>query len=243
MKNLKAPIGVILAFFALTSNSLAQQDVEKEFPQKAYGFDRNGDVRSMLEMEDMFISKEERELIDEYDQIRMDTLVIHKRVGEHDFIIGRSNMPGFGVLHREILEPGEVAVFSATIQGKTVEEVEAKYQSKEYSSHAKLQIQHMYSSSKKAEIEKAPGLDEITREDLIKSLSWRAELGETLKALLKENPETPRFRLRSMVETHRNQKLVLMGYNPYKQVVYNWEKQFEGDEEVIQLLTQPISFD
>ncbi|TAI48897.1 hypothetical protein [Flagellimonas allohymeniacidonis] len=243
MKNLKAPIVGLVAFFALILNGLAQQDIEKRFPLKAYGFDRNGDVRSMVEMENMFLSKDEREPIEEYDKIRMDTLIIHKRLGANDFIIGRSNMPGVGLLHREILVPGEVAVFSAPIQGNTVEEVEAKYKAKEYSSLAKLEIQHMYSNSKKNEIEMAPGLDEITRDDLIKSLSWREELGETIKAIMEQDPETSRFRVRSMVEAHRNQKLVLMGYNPYKQVVYNWEKQFEGDEEVIELLTTPISFE
>lgn len=243
MKNLKTPLVALSIFFALSSPISAQQTAGKSFPQKCYAYDRNGDVRSMTELENMFVSTEEREIEDEFDKIRIDTLIINKRLGDNEFVISRKGGAGYGLVLREILEPDAVAVFNAPIRGTTIEEVEKKYAEGGFVKHANLQTQYVYSETKKNEIEKAPGLDEITREDLIKSLSWRKEIGEMLKTMVEENPDLSRFRVRSYIEEYRKLKLVMLGYNPYKQVEYNWQKKFADDEEIIKLLTKTVSFD
>ena len=60
---------------------------------------------------------------------------------------------------------------------------------------------------------------------------------------MEDYPETKPFRMYRFVESKGQQKFIELGYNPYKPVTYNFEKQFEGDEEVIKALTEPMSFD
>ena len=63
-----------------------------------------------------------------------------------------------------------------------------------------------------------------------------------LVAYAKDNGEIPFYRLRRWVDAFRNQKLIRLGYNPHKQVAYNWHEQFKDDPDVMRLLNEPINF-
>ena len=91
-------------------------------------------------------------------------------------------------------------------------------------------------------LEKAPGLDKLTREDLLTAMQWRRPLSEKLQKYLEDTGGKRQFMIYRFVETYRNQKLVELGYNPYKRVTYNFAKQFEGDEEILKLLNEEIRF-
>ena len=124
-----------------------------------------------------------------------------------------------------------------------METVLEKYENQEVPAYATLFSRLLFTRAKLNTLKNAPGLDQITREDLIASLQWRQDISHALKSYAEDNPDMQQYRLYRMVQNYRDQKLFLMGYNPYKEVVYNWEKQFAGDDEVIKLLTEPISFD
>lgn len=245
MQNFNAKVSTLGFFLLFCFSGFTQNStkMEPEFPQKCYLFDSYGDVNSLTELENMFLSKEERETVDEDNMVRIDTVMIEKRLGNHDFIISREGRKGYAVLHREIIVADSVIGINTPFEGETIEEVEKQFNEKDIPNYARLQMRYAFSLSKKEQMDNAPGLDEISREDLIQSFKWREAIGGMLKTLLEENPDMPRYRFMRFVEEYRNQKLIELGYNPYKQVVYNWEKQFEGDEEVIELLTQPVTFE
>ncbi|MEM6894767.1 MAG: hypothetical protein AAF554_13830 [Bacteroidota bacterium] len=216
--------------------------VEKDFPQKSYALNAYGDIMVLLEIEDLLLSWEEREDPGR-DAIRIDTMFIRKRLDEKTFIVQRNGSEAYGLMQRTIIVPDSIALVDGSLGGESVKEVEDKYKANQIATTSIWNQQMLFSRSRVNELLEAPGLDQITRKDLITALNWREEIGENLKAFLEANPDMSPYRLSRFVENWRNQKLVTLGYNPYKQVVYNWEKQFEGDEEVIQMLTQPISFD
>ena len=91
------------------------------------------------------------------------------------------------------------------------------------------------------QLEQAPGLDQLKREDLLTALQWREPLSNKLQKYLEDtNGEGPSYMLYRFVEAYRNKKLVALGYNPYKRVVYNFEKQFNNDPEIMRLLQEEI---
>ena len=101
----------------------------------------------------------------------------------------------------------------------------------------------MFSETKTKELDQAPGYDEVTREAMLGALSIRKEITPILKQYMMDNPDTKSWRMYRFVELKGQQKFIELGYNPYKRVPYNFEKQFEGDEEIIKALTTPMSFE
>ncbi|PRX54774.1 hypothetical protein [Flagellimonas meridianipacifica] len=237
--------GILFILFLLFFAACPAQDVfdeTTEFPQKCYLFNNYGDKVVFLEREDMFLSKELRESVDGKDNFRLDTVRIVKRLSENDFIIAERR-GNFALMHREVLVPNSIVAMGGPIEGKSVEEIVATYNETGIPKHTPLQMYYAFSEAKVLELNSAPGLDEIKREDLITSLSWRKEIGEMLKEYLELQEDVPRYRMRRMVENYKNKKLVDLGYNPYKLVEYNWHKQFEKDEEIMKLLNAPVSFE
>lgn len=232
-------VTLLFCFEGISQNVLT---VEKDFPEKAYALSAYGDVRVVLEINDMFLSWETREDTDQY-AIRIDTMFIHKRFDEKTFIVQRKGSEAYGLMQRTIIIPDSIALVDGSLGGESIAEVEEKFKANKIATTSIWNQQMIFSRARLNQLLAAPGLDQITRKDLITALNWREEIGDNLKAFMEANPDMSPYRLSRFVENWRNQKLVTLGYNPYKQVVYNWEKQFEGDEEVIQMLTQPISFE
>nr|WP_298789884.1 hypothetical protein [uncultured Allomuricauda sp.] len=232
------PLATLVMGFSIMCRAQAPSDIDVDFPKQSFLFNSYGDKVTFIELQDMFLSIEERE----EQEPRIDTIRIVKRLSENDFIITeRSNR--FALMHREILVPDSIVSMGAAIEGKSVEEIESAYKKSGIPSYAPLRVRYAFSAPKIAQMEKAPGLDKVKREDLIASLSWRPEIGDMLKVYLEQTGDGQQFRIMQMVQNFGKKKLVDLGYNPYRQVVYNWHKQFADDEEVMQLLDEPISFD
>ncbi|BFP43313.1 hypothetical protein FGF1_41580 [Flavobacteriaceae bacterium GF1] len=221
----------------------AQESGHAVIPKTLYVFGSYGDLNRYNEKESLFLITEERELYDENAVLRVDTILIKERIDYHNYIIARPGRASLGLLQRDVVIPDSIYVASTYIEGKSVEEVKKKFKDAPKQPWFSLLNRQLFTKAKMEKMKEAPGLDEITRKDLLESLSWREAIGKELKAYLDSNPGMSPNRIYRMVENYRNQKLVLLGYNPYKQVVYNWQKQFDGDEEIIKLLTEPISFD
>ena len=232
------PLATLVLGFSIVCSAQDSSDIGVDFPKKSYVFNSYGDKVTFIELQDMFLSIEEKE----GQESRIDTIRIVKRLTENDFIITeRRNR--FALMHREILVPDSIVSMGAAIEGKSIEEIENAHKKSGIPIYASLRARYGFSASKIEQMEKAPGLDKITREDLVKSLSWRSEIGDMLKAYLEQNGDTQQFRIMQMAQNFGKRKLVELGYNPYRQVVYNWHKQFEDDEEVMRLLNEPVSFD
>lgn len=105
-----------------------------------------------------------------------------------------------------------------------------------------LMAQSWYSPAQIEQLEKAPGLDEVSREDLMTSLQWRDELAQKLEAYFEANPDANQFIVYRFIDGFRNRKLVELGYNPFKRVAYNFEEKFRDDPELIKLLTEEVKF-
>ena len=230
-----------LSFFTCTL--ILSQESQQEFPKTLYTLSQYGPVSRYDETENSFLITEERELIDENDRIRVDTIFIKKRIDNADYIVARPRRKELAVMRRTEAVQDSIYLMGPILEGLTEEEVLEKYQNQEIPLYAALFSRVLFTKAKLAVVQNAPGLDEITRKDLIASLQWRESIGEALKSYAEDNPDMQPHRLYRMVQNYRDQKLFLLGYNPYKQVAYNLEKQFEGDDEVLKLLTEPVSFD
>ncbi len=124
-----------------------------------------------------------------------------------------------------------------------MDDIETLYKEKGLPTWQALTTNWVFSESKTRDLEKAPGYDEVTRDAMLAALGIRQEITPSLKSYLNDHPDTQPFRLYRFVEVKAQQKFIDLGYNPYKRVPYNFEKQFEGDEEILKALTEPISFD
>ncbi len=231
----------LLSFFICTL--LLSQENEQEFPKTLYALSQYGPVSRYDETSDSFLITEEKELIDENDRIRVDTIFIKKRIDSADYIVARSLREELAVMRRTEVVRDSIYLMGPILEGLTEDEVWKKYQNQEIPLYATLFSKLLFTREKLNTLKNAPGLDQITREDLIASLQWRQHIGDALKSYAEDNPDMQSYRLYRMVQNYRDQKLFLLGYNPYKQVVYNLEKKFAGDDEVIKLLTEPVSFD
>ncbi|MEL6975891.1 MAG: hypothetical protein AAGL29_10915, partial [Bacteroidota bacterium] len=196
--------------------------LEKDFPQKSYALNAYGDIMVLLEIEDLLLSWEEREDM-KPEAIRIDTMFIRKRLDEKTFIVQHNGSEAYGLMQRTIIVPDSIALVDGSLGGESVKEVEDKYKAKQIATTSIWNQQMLFSRARINDLLEAPGLDKITREDLITALNWRGEIGDKLKNYIEDNPDMSPYRLSRLVENWRNQKLVTLGYNPYKQVVYNWE--------------------
>lgn len=227
----------------LLGTAVLSQESPRALPEVLYTLTQFGDVTRYEEKSNIFLVTEELELAQEDDTPRSDTIVIKKRIDSNTFIVGRPNLERVAVMRRTEIVKDSVYFFGPLFEGESEEVVLEKFQNEPTPAYASLFSKILFTREKLLDLKDAPGLDRITRSDLLASLQWREGIGEAIQSYMVDNPEAQFYRLRRMVDNYRNQKLVLLGYNPYKQVEYNWEKQFAGDDEVLQRLTEPISFD
>ncbi|MEM8846860.1 MAG: hypothetical protein AAGD17_07130 [Bacteroidota bacterium] len=223
---------------------LAQNSFDEDlpFPKRCYLFTTKGDKVIFTEKKDLFISKVMRKSVDGKADFKLDTAQIVKRLSKNDFIITeRKNR--YVLLHRKVLVPDSIVGMGGPIEGESMEEIVKIYKTKGLPVHTTLHMYYGFSEAKITELELAPGLNKIKRQDLITALSWRKEIGSILRDFKRTKERPPHFRIKRMIENYRNKKLVDLGYNPFRPVTYNWRMQFENDKEVIRLLNEPIGLD
>jgi len=208
-----------------------------------YSYALGGDKTKITELRDVLLYEQVREEESPY-PARVDTVGIVKRLNDSTYIITKRTREGdFALMASSLLHNGTVKSVGIYYPSETPETVEATYSEQGLPSWKTLTTRWIFSEAGSKELEKAPGYDEVTREAVLAALSVREEISPAIKSYMEAHPNTQSFRMYRFVESKGQQKFIELGYNPFKPVSYNFEKQFEGDEEVIKALTEPISFD
>ncbi|GMN08944.1 hypothetical protein MTsPCn9_06000 [Croceitalea sp. MTPC9] len=233
---------VITSILILTINSVFAQDNESLIaPIKWHSYTQPGELMYFTEYKDKLVI-ERRSEGDNYAEPRLKNIMIVKRIDDSHYIVEEEDKEGFVLLKKVMSANNQVLDISFPIEGKTVENVGEQFENG-VPIWKSLEAIRFYSQEKFQEVKKLPGLNEVKREDLIKSLQWRKPLGEMLEAYLKDSDGSRPYQIYRFLEAYQKKKFVELGYNPYKMIAYNFEKQFAGDEEIIKLLTEEITFD
>ncbi len=229
--------GIVFLYFFISTTSQAQKN------SGWYAYDQYGGKQKITELKDFILYEQVQEEESDY-PARIDSVRIKKRLNDSLYIISDSRRKqAFALMVYEIVEKGNITAVGIFYPSDTLEAVETTYKDQGLPQWKTLTTRWIFSKSKTLALEKAPGYDEVTRDAMMEALSVRKELSPLLTAYLKDHPETKPFYLYRFVELKAQQKFIDLGYNPYKQVPYNFEKQFQDDEEVIKALTAPMSFE
>lgn len=208
-----------------------------------YSFSLQGDKTKITELRDILLYEQVQEGESPY-PARIDTVDIFKRLNDSTYIIFKPNREGdFALMASTWSQNGAIKSIGIYYPSESVEAVEASYKQAGLPNWRELTTRWVFSDNMVKKLGQAPGYDEVTREAILEALSIRKRISPYLKAYMADFPDTQPFRLYRFVEVKAQQKFIELGYNPYKQVPYNFEKQFEGDEEVLKALTEPMSFE
>ena len=234
LKNFSATLSICL-FMAIS--------VQGQENSTWYAYSLEGDNQKITELKEFMIYQEVQEAESPY-PARVDTVFIEKRLNDSIYIITNRTRDGaFVLLASKIFQDGAIKSMGMYYPSDNMDDIETLYQEKGLPTWQALTTNWVFSESKTRDLEKAPGYDEVTRDAMLAALGIRQEITPSLKSYLNDHPDTQPFRLYRFVEVKAQQKFIDLGYNPYKRVPYNFEKQFEGDEEILKALTEPISFD
>ncbi|NAS32716.1 hypothetical protein GTQ40_17175 [Flavobacteriaceae bacterium R38] len=231
---------IIISFFILTFVSCkAQNSIEnKETPQVWYSYNTEGELGSCTFYKDKIVFKSP---ITSESEKSVSVTYIEKRLNTQHLIVRNDlKKPPYAVI--KIEKGASILKMSSVITGSSVSSLEESFKENTPPAWMSLIERHWYTKEKTDRLEKAPGLDELKREDLLTSLQWRPPLSEKLQQYLEDTKNERPFMIYRFVENYRNQKLVELGYNPYKRVIYNLHKKFEDDEEIMKLLNEEIKF-
>ena len=208
-----------------------------------FSYALGGDKTKITELKDVLLYEQVREQESQY-PARVDTVGIVKRLNDSTYIITKKTREGnFALMASSLLHNATIKSIGIYYPSETADVVEATYAKKGLPSWKALTTRWIFSEAGAKELEKAPGYDEVTREAVLTALSVREEISPAIKSYMEEHPNTQSFRMYRFAESKGQQKFIELGYNPFKPVAYNFEKQFEGDEEVIKALTEPMSFE
>ncbi len=234
MKNI-TPLALICLFSIFTVNSQENSTW--------YSYGMGGDKTRITEFKDFILYQQVREEESPYPS-RIDTVGIVKRLNDSTYVVTKRSREGdFAVMASTWLQNGNIKSIGIYYPSETAEAAELMYNEERLPTWKELTTRWVFSEQKAEELEGQPGYDKVTREAVLEALSVRKDISPDLKAYMEAYPNTKPFRLYRFVELKAQQKFIESGYNPYKPVAYNFEKQFEGDEEVIKALTEPMSFE
>ena len=208
-----------------------------------YAFNQYGEKQKITELQKVILYEEVKEEESPY-PARIDTVHIEKRLNDSIYVIRKQNRSDeFALMVNTEIVAGAIKAVGIYYPSESVQAVATSFNQKGLPTWKELTTRWVFSEEKTQSIEQSPGYDQVTREAMLEALTMREALSPLLKSYLKANPDTKPFRLYRFVEVQAQHKFIAFGYNPFKQVPYNFEKQFEGDEEVIKLLTTPVSYD
>lgn len=208
-----------------------------------YSYGMGGDKTKITEFKDFILYEQVVEEESPY-PARIDTVGIVKRLNDSTNVVTKRSREGdFAIMASTWLQNGAIKSIGMYYPSETLEIAELMYNEERLPAWKELTTKWLFSEQKAQELEGQPGYDEVTRKAMLEALSIRKRIGPYLTAYMEEHPNTQSFRLYRFVENMAQKKFIELGYNPYKPVPYNFEKQFEGDEEVIKALTEPMSFE
>jgi hypothetical protein len=232
-----------LIFLVMVMSCKAQDTIQPtnnvDSVQTWYAYNMEGELGSCTFQADKIIFKSP---VDSKNEKDISEVIIEKHLGDQ-YLLVRNNAkkPPYAVLSLRIAN-GNILKMAPVTKGTSVLEAEEQFKNKTIPEWISLTERDWYSRETIEKLEKAPGLDKLTREDLLTALQWREPLAEKLQKYLEDTGGNRRFMIYRFVETYRNQKLVELGYNPYKRVTYNLARQFKSDEEILKLLNEEIRF-
>ncbi len=221
--------------------TLAFVEAQENSTWYAYGLE--GDKQKITEFKDFITYESVVEEGSPY-PVRVDTIFIEKRLNDSIYIVtNRTREGAIALMASRWLDDNTIKSIGIYYPSDDINTIEAQYKEKGLPAWQKLTRRWVFSEAKSEELDKAPGYDEVTREAMLKALSIREAITPAIKQYMADNPDTKSWRMYRFMEVKAQQKFIELGYNPYKRVPYNFEKQFEGDEEIIKALTQPMSFE
>lgn len=139
--------------------------------------------------------------------------------------------------------PGNKKIaMTPVVSGMSIQEVVEKLKTEEIPSWIDLRQRYWYNKEMIVTLDSAPGLDQVTAKDMLTALQWRKPLAEKLQAYLEDTQGDRSHMIYRFVEQYRNERLIELGYNPHKQVIFNLEEQFKDAPEVLKLLKEEIKF-
>ncbi|NER19058.1 hypothetical protein [Spongiivirga citrea] len=178
----------------------------------------------------------------ESDTPEIDTTYIRKLSDDY-YLMTRPGWKRKRVAKLELAENNSVLKISPVTQGEDEKVLLETYKTEPVKAWAELQTMNLLNNDRFEQLKNAPGMDEMTRDDVIKSLAARKEISPMLLEYYKANPKRGKFSLYRMVNDYRNEVMIKMGYNPYKMLKGDPFKKFENDAEVMKLLNEPMSWE
>ena len=160
----------------------------------------------------------------------------------HIVVHNKRKKEPYAILDIEKTTDGKKIAMTPIVSGNSIQEVVKKFNTEKIPSWIDLRKRYWYSKEMIMSLDTMPGLDEVTAEDMLTALQWREPLSIKLQAYLEDTNGSRSFMIYRFVENYRNERLIELGYNPYKQVIYNLEEQFKDAPEVLKLLKEEIKF-
>ncbi len=239
MNKLKCVALIFLNFIITFSWTQEEIKYNNHDTQIWYAYNASGELGSCTILKDKIIFKSP---LDSDNEKSVSTVFIEKRLDDQHIIVRNDNKkPPYAVL-KIIKADQSILKMAPIVKGISVDSVEKSFKENEIPNWISLTEKDWYTKEQIERLKKAPGLNELTRDDLLLSMQWQKPLSEKIKQFLQDTKGERQFMIYRFVNEYRNKKLVELGYNPYKFVEYNLEKQFAGDEEVLKLLFEEIKF-
>lgn len=181
---------------------------------------------------------------DEYrDTAIIDAILVDTQLSETLLVVKKSNKEAFNLIRRTVSKDGTEVHFA--LLANSNDKASLLKRKPEFDTVKEYEIANtrvIYSEQKMQEIQSLPGLDVITANDLKKVLKQRLIWAPLLKEYLANNPAMNKnpYAIYRLAQPLVERSFIAQGYNPYKEVVYNFEKTFKDDPEIIQLLTAEL---
>ncbi|MEL6812528.1 MAG: hypothetical protein AAFP76_14460 [Bacteroidota bacterium] len=125
---------------------------------------------------------------------------------------------------------------------KGKEDLQALAESFDISTVSEFREQRViYSEEKRNALWASPGLDELTAADMKTVLTTRKNWETRMKEdYLSKNPQETElpYKMYRQISYYMDGLFIQKGYNPYKQVPYNFEEQFKDHPDIIKLLQE-----
>ncbi|WP_422860561.1 hypothetical protein ACOKFD_06910 [Flagellimonas sp. S174] len=234
----KITIILALCFVGMLSCKAQTPVAEDKAQEIWYTYTMSGDLGSCTIYEDKMVFNSP---VGSDSKKGISLVILEKRLDSlHLVIRNDKKTPPYAVM--SLRKQQDVLKMAPVLTGTSVADVEKKFLEGQMPNWISLTEQYWYTKEKIAQMEEAPGLDELKREDLLTAMMWRNALSEKLQQYLEETGGERSFMIYRFVEAYRNQKLIELGYNPYKRVVYNLRKTFANDQEIMKLLNEEIKF-
>lgn len=240
----KIPVIILVSLLILCLACKAQNIAENTHPiqEEWFVYSMSGEKNSCTIYEDKIIFKSPW---DTQSPKGIDTVYLETQKGlpiNHVIAHNEGKKEPYGIFKIVKSPNGKKIAMTPIVSGNNAQEVVQKLAKEGVPDWIDLRKQILYSSEMIKVIDVLPGLDKVTPEDMLTALQWREPLSIKLQAYLEDTNGSRSFMIYRFVENYRNERLIELGYNPYKQVIYNLEEQFKDAPEVLKLLKEEIKF-